>query len=561
MANRLATATSPYLLQHKDNPVEWWEWGPEPFAEARRLNRPVLLSVGYAACHWCHVMAHESFEDEATAAYLNEHFVSVKVDREERPNVDAVYMQATTAMTGSGGWPMTCVSDHEGVPFFAGTYFPDQPRHGQPSFGQVLQALSQAWTSQPEEVQRVAGSIRDHLRGAVVPAGEEPVDAQVLDQAVETFGAEFDPTNGGFGTAPKFPPSMVLEFLRRTPPGYYRPTSGGAPPGCRPHTRRDGPWWPLRPARRRLRPLQRRPRLGGPALREDALRQRPAGRPLRTPRWRPRPPGRPRDRGLPARRARHRRGCVRVRARRRQPRRGRAQPRGRYYAWTPAELDAVLGDDADWAAQLLTVTDAGTFEEGASTLQLRSDPDDAERWASVRQRLLAARSGRVRPARDDKVVAAWNGLAVSGLVDAGLRLDAPAYAPRRGPVRVVPVGRALGRRGGCAGSPATASSVPTPACSRTTAAWRRRTSTSRPRPPTRCGWSAPAPCSTSRWHGSRPATAVSSTPPTTPSPSCPALVTRPTTPAPRGCRRWRMRCSATRRSPAPASSARSRRVR
>ena len=136
MANRLASATSPYLLQHRDNPVDWWEWGPDAFAEARRRNVPVLLSIGYAACHWCHVMAHESFEDPATAAAMNEHFVSIKVDREERPDVDAVYMQATTAMTGSGGWPMTCVLDHDANPFFAGTYFPDEPRHGQPSFRQ-----------------------------------------------------------------------------------------------------------------------------------------------------------------------------------------------------------------------------------------------------------------------------------------------------------------------------------------------------------------------------------------------------------------------------------------
>src|SRR3954452_25554582 len=163
MPNRLATATSPYLLQHQDNPVDWWEWSPEAFDEARRRDVPVFLSVGYAACHWCHVMAHESFEDEATAAYLNEHFVSVKVDREERPDVDAVYMAATTAMTGQGGWPMTVALDHEGTPFFAGTYFPDQPRLGQPAFTQVLQALSEAWTSRAEEVRRVADSVRSHL--------------------------------------------------------------------------------------------------------------------------------------------------------------------------------------------------------------------------------------------------------------------------------------------------------------------------------------------------------------------------------------------------------------
>ena len=157
-------ATSPYLLQHADNPVDWWEWGADAFAEARRRNVPVLLSVGYAACHWCHVMAHESFEDDATAAYLNEHFVSIKVDREERPDVDAVYMQATTAMTGQGGWPMTCVLDHDGNPFFAGTYFPDQPRHGQPSFGQLLQAVTDAWENKPDDVRRVGEQLRAHLQ-------------------------------------------------------------------------------------------------------------------------------------------------------------------------------------------------------------------------------------------------------------------------------------------------------------------------------------------------------------------------------------------------------------
>src|SRR3954464_2446583 len=171
MANRLVSATSPYLLQHKDNPVDWWEWGPEPFEEARRRNVPVLLSVGYAACHWCHVMAHESFEDEATAAYLNEHFVSIKVDREERPDVDAVYMQATTSMTGHGGWPMTVVLDHDGNPFFAGTYFPDRPRGGQPSFRQVLSAVSEVWRDRQDDVRRVAAEVRDHLARQVTAPG------------------------------------------------------------------------------------------------------------------------------------------------------------------------------------------------------------------------------------------------------------------------------------------------------------------------------------------------------------------------------------------------------
>ncbi|MGZ4493163.1 MAG: thioredoxin domain-containing protein, partial [Nocardioides sp.] len=215
MANRLANATSPYLLQHKDNPVDWWEWGPEAFEEARRSDRPVLLSVGYAACHWCHVMAHESFEDEATASFMNAHFVNVKVDREERPDVDAVYMQATTAMTGQGGWPMTVVLDPDGAPFFAGTYFPDKPRHGQPAFTQILQALADAWRDRRDEVTGVAADVVGHLRGQADLSGEAGLDEEVLDAAAATLAGEYDARHAGFGGAPKFPPSMALEFLLR----------------------------------------------------------------------------------------------------------------------------------------------------------------------------------------------------------------------------------------------------------------------------------------------------------------------------------------------------------
>jgi uncharacterized protein YyaL (SSP411 family) len=214
MPNRLSAATSPYLLQHADNPVDWWEWGEEAFAEARRRGVPIFLSVGYAACHWCHVMAHESFEDDATAAQLNADFVCIKVDREERPDVDAVYMEATVAMTGHGGWPMTVVLDHEGGPFFTGTYFPDRPRAGQPALRQVLSALTEAWRDRPDDVRRAAGTVRDHLArevsltGAALTAGD-------LDAATAALASDFDEERGGFGGAPKFPPSMVLEFLRR----------------------------------------------------------------------------------------------------------------------------------------------------------------------------------------------------------------------------------------------------------------------------------------------------------------------------------------------------------
>src|SRR5690349_9161328 len=178
MANRLASATSPYLLQHQDNPVDWWEWSPEAFEEARSSGRPVLLSVGYAACHWCHVMAHESFEDEATAAYMNEHFVNVKVDREERPDVDAVYMAVTQALSGHGGWPMTCFLTPDGEPFYAGTYYPPSPRPGLPSFRQVLEAIDHAWREQGDEVRESAAGIVAQL--AFKPLPRSTVDDEVL---------------------------------------------------------------------------------------------------------------------------------------------------------------------------------------------------------------------------------------------------------------------------------------------------------------------------------------------------------------------------------------------
>src|SRR5690349_10776412 len=214
MANRLADATSPYLLQHKDNPVDWWPWSEEAFAEARRRDVPVLLSVGYAACHWCHVMAHESFEDDATAAIVNAGFVPVKVDREERPDIDAVYMQATQAMTGQGGWPMTCVLSPDGEPFFAGTYFPPEPRQGMPAFTQVLQALADAWKNRRDEVTAVSADVVAHLRQSIDATGDL-IGADDLDAAVAKLSTQHDDEAGGFGASPKFPPSMVLELLLR----------------------------------------------------------------------------------------------------------------------------------------------------------------------------------------------------------------------------------------------------------------------------------------------------------------------------------------------------------
>ncbi len=419
MANRLAGATSPYLLQHADNPVDWWEWGEDAFAEARERDVPVLLSVGYAACHWCHVMAHESFEDETVAAYLNEHFVSIKVDREERPDVDAVYMDATTAMTGHGGWPMTCVLDHDGNPFFAGTYFPDQPRHGQPAFRQVLEALSDAWQNRGDDVRRVTGNLRDHLRRqASLPSGS--LDRQVLDGAVALLEQEYDAQRGGFGGAPKFPPSMVLEFLLRHASERAVAMAAGtleamARGGI--HDQLGGGFarysvdadWVVPHFEKMLYDNAQLLRVcatwaslcdsdvgvwAAEGIADFLLGE------LRTT-----------EGGFASALDADSEGAE-----------------GTFYVWTPQQLVEVLGaDDGPWAARLLSVTDAGTFEHGTSTLQLREDPDDLERWFDCQRRLREAREHRERPARDDKVVAAWNGLAISGLCVAGTLIGQPAY--------------------------------------------------------------------------------------------------------------------------------------
>ena len=413
MANRLANATSPYLLQHAENPVDWWEWGPEAFEEAQRRDAPILLSVGYAACHWCHVMAHESFEDEATAAQLNADFVCVKVDREERPDVDAVYMEATVAMTGHGGWPMTVVLDHDGSPFFAGTSFPDRPRRGQPALRQVLTALTEAWRERPDDVRRAAASVREHLAREVALPGSA-LTATDLDGAVTTLAAEFDEARGGFGSAPKFPPSMVLEFLRRRDD--------------------DGSW---RMLDRTLEAMARggiHDQLAGGFARYSV----DAG--WVVPHFEKMLYDNAQLVGLYSRwatelGARVATGIADWMLRElRTPEGGFASAldadsegeEGRFYVWTPRQLTDMLGaDDGRWATELFDVT--GTFEHGTSTLQLLRDPDDWGRFHDVRRRLLAAREQRVRPARDDKVVAGWNGLAISGLVDAGRLLGREEY--------------------------------------------------------------------------------------------------------------------------------------
>jgi uncharacterized protein YyaL (SSP411 family) len=421
VANRLAHATSPYLLQHQDNPVDWREWSAEAFAEAVERQVPVLLSVGYAACHWCHVMAHESFEDETTAAYMNEHFVCVKVDREERPDVDAVYMEATQAMTGQGGWPMTAFLTPAGEPFYCGTYFPPTPRFGMPSFQQLMESVVRAWTDDRDRVHQAGAHIVSQLSGRLSSDTGGQLTPELLDDAVSLLAKGFDDVNGGFGGAPKFPPSMVLEWLLRhgartgdlavvsivertaeamARGGIYDQLAGGF---ARYST--DASW--IVPHFEKM-------------LYDNALLLRVYAHV-----WRQTES--PSVRALAARVALETADfLVRDLG---TPEGGFASAldadtegeEGRFYVWTPEQLVDALGqEDGDYAARLFGVTPEGTFEHGRSVLRLLQDPDDSEHAARVRQLLLDYRAKRVPPARDDKVVAAWNGLAVGALAEAGM---------------------------------------------------------------------------------------------------------------------------------------------
>lgn len=424
MSNRLAKSTSPYLLQHAENPVDWQEWSPEAFEEARRRDVPVFLSVGYSACHWCHVMAHESFEDADVAKVINERFVAIKVDREERPDVDAVYMQATLALTGSGGWPMTVFLDHEQQPFFAGTYFPRQARAGMPGFVDVLTALDEAWTRRRGDVVEVAARVVTALKQRVAPSGQSFPSSDVLTDAVARLRGDFDLAYGGFGGAPKFPPSMVLEFLLRESArtnnaeaqlmaertleamargGMYDQLAGGFArysvdeAWVVPHFEKM-----LYDNALLLRVYLHWHRLTGSRIAERIVRETATFMidELLTP-----------EGGFASALDADTEG-----------------EEGRFYVWTPAELASILGEqDGAWVAKLLHVTSAGTFEHGSSTLQLLGDPDDAERWARLREQLRGHRDSRVRPGRDDKVVASWNGHAIAALAEAGALLDEPAW--------------------------------------------------------------------------------------------------------------------------------------
>ena len=417
--NRLGSATSPYLRQHADNPVDWWEWSDDAFAEARKRDVPVLLSVGYAACHWCHVMAHESFENADVAALMNEHFVNIKVDREERPDVDAVYMEATTALTGHGGWPMTCFLDTDGAPFYAGTYFP------RPQFSQLLTAIADAWARDRAEVRSAGQRILTALAEVTAPKSSGgPLPTEVdLDRAVDVLAGQFDRGHGGFGRAPKFPPSMVLEFLFRQHERSGDPTASTMAEQTLEAMARGGMYDQLAGgfARYSVDHAWVVPHFEK-MLYDNALLLRAY---LHW--WR--------RTGSPfaARIARETADFLLQDLR--TPEGGFASAldadtdgvEGLTYVWTRDQLSEVLGTDADAAAALFEVTADGTFEHGASTLQLLADPADHDRWVDLRTRLYAARTVRPQPGRDDKVVTAWNGLAIAALAEAGALLAEPGY--------------------------------------------------------------------------------------------------------------------------------------
>jgi uncharacterized protein YyaL (SSP411 family) len=418
MSNRLAEETSPYLLQHRDNPVEWFPWGEDALARAHELDRPLLLSVGYSACHWCHVMERESFEDAETAAYMNEHFVNIKVDREERPDVDALYMEAVQAMSGQGGWPMTVFCDPDGVPFYGGTYFPPDEGRGMPSFRMVMEAVVDAFENRRDELRERAPETRTRLGaiGAIAPSGEAP-GTDLLETAVATLLDAADMERGGFGGAPKFPPASALELLlarsiddpvERTldammAGGIYDQVGGGFA-----RYSVDATW--LVPHFEKM-------------LYDNALLSRAYLH------------------GWQALgHARYRRACEETLDWALREMRGpeggfysaldadSEGEEGRFYVWTADELRAVLGDRADAIAGFYGVSATGNFE-GRNVLHLAggaSAPEPAG-LAEARRALLDARSERVKPGLDDKRLASWNALMLASLAEAGAVLGREDY--------------------------------------------------------------------------------------------------------------------------------------
>jgi len=420
--NRLARETSPYLLQHAHNPVDWYPWGEEAFARAKAEDKPILLSVGYSACHWCHVMERESFENADTAAVMNRHFVNVKVDREERPDVDHIYMQAVQTMTGQGGWPMTVFLTPDGTPFYGGTYFPPADRHGLPGFPRLLQALAEAWTNRRADVldngRQLAGSLgqESRLRAAGAPLGDE-----ILFSAFQGVSAQFDEEHGGLGGAPKFPQPMIWEFVLRFARRSDNPYARRMVHTTLVKMARGGMYDQLGGgfARYSVDPLWLVPHF------EKMLYDNAQLASLYLHAWQ--------AFADPECRRIAEETLDYVLREMTDPAGGfySAQDadseghEGKFFVWTADEIRAVLGAEAD-AAMAYWGLDRGSNFEGKNILWVPGDPAP-ERAAEWRRKLFEARERRVKPGRDDKVLAAWNGLMGRAFAEAGRALGRADY--------------------------------------------------------------------------------------------------------------------------------------
>src|SRR3954447_13138629 len=416
MPNRLAAETSPYLLQHKDNPVDWYPWGDDALQRAREEDRPILLSIGYSSCHWCHVMERESFEDDGTAAYMNEHFVCVKLDREERPDIDSIYMEAAQAMTGSGGWPLNVFLTPDQVPFYAGTYFPPDDLRARPSWRRVLQAVVEAWTERREEIRAGAGRIVQRLQGAALLApSDEPIDTGGFDEALAALRSQYDARNGGFGGAPKFPPASAIEFLLRrgetemttqtlramASGGMYDQIGGG-------FARYSvDPYWLVPHLEKMLydNALLARAYLHGWQVTGEPLFRTVTEETLD---WALREMRGPEGGFYSALDA------------------DSEGEEGRFYVWTVEELRSALDGepDADEAIAWFGATDRGNFEGRNIPVRGPGEPERRDAW---RQRLYEVRAKRVWPGLDDKRLTSWNALMIAALADAGAVLERTDY--------------------------------------------------------------------------------------------------------------------------------------
>jgi uncharacterized protein YyaL (SSP411 family) len=422
--NALAQESSPYLRQHAENPVAWLPWGPVALERARVEDKPLLVSIGYSACHWCHVMERESFEDSATAALMNESFICVKVDREERPDVDALYMEAVQSMTGQGGWPLNVFLTPEQLPFYGGTYYPPEPRHGMPAWTQVLQAIAESWELNREEIRAGGERLRERLSGASqLSPSSQPLQGSALEQAVAGLSQSFDARNGGFGNAPKFPQAPVLEFLLlgdgrgMALTTLHAMASGGI------HDQLGGGFarysvdamWTVPHFEKMLydNALLARAYLHGWQHSQDPRLRTVC---IDTLDWVLREMHGP-EGGFYSALDADSEGIE-----------------GRYYVWSVAQLAELLSpEDAQLASAWLGVTEQGNFEDphrpepGLNVLTDRGAAPDAQTRARIRERLLVARGQRVRPALDDKRLTSWNALMVSALAEAGSALEEPRY--------------------------------------------------------------------------------------------------------------------------------------